>query len=417
MRPEPSVGEAVTITGLPIVYALGTALDRDRVLTYCRVLLAVEVVGFLFLVAGTYGLIVPLAGPTSTDFVSFYAAGALADAGTPELAYDRAAHDLAEQRATAAGIEYRFFYYPPVFLLLCAALAHLPYLAAFLLFEVATLALCLIVMREILAERGWSAIIPVLAFPAAFWTLGLGQNSFLTAALFGAGTLWIDHRPILAGFCFGALCYKPHFALLVPVALLAGQHWRALAASLGSAAALCGLSLVVFGWQTWQGFVAAATGSHATYASGRINFGGLVTPFGGVLLAGGTPNAAFMAQAAATLGAGLLVAFVWRRGLPLPIRAPTLAAATLVAVPVALIYDLMLATVAAAWLVRDPAGLAGWERVTLTALFVLSMIPPSLAEVWRVPAGPIVTLALLALIAARALGTMPSTGRAGATLA
>jgi hypothetical protein len=102
-------------------------------------------------VAGTYGLIVPLAGPTSTDFVSFYAAGALADAGTPELAYDQAAHDAAEQRATAAGIEYRFFYYPPVFLLLCAALARLPYLAAFLVFEVATLALCLIVMREILA--------------------------------------------------------------------------------------------------------------------------------------------------------------------------------------------------------------------------------------------------------------------------
>jgi hypothetical protein len=77
---------------------------------------------FLFLVAGTHGLIVPLAGPTSTDFVSFYAAGALADAGTPELAYDQAAHDAAEQRATAAGVEYRFFYYPPVFLLLCAAL-------------------------------------------------------------------------------------------------------------------------------------------------------------------------------------------------------------------------------------------------------------------------------------------------------
>ena len=91
-------------------------------------------------------------------------------------------------------------------------------------------------------------------------------------------------------------------------------------------------------------------------------------------------DAAYMAQAAATFGAGLLVAFVWRRGLPLPIRAATLAAATLVAVPVALIYDLMLAAVAAAWLVRDPAGLAGWERVALTAFFVLSMVPPGLAE-------------------------------------
>jgi hypothetical protein len=77
----------------------------------------------------------------------------------------------------------------------------------------------------------------------------------------------------------------------------------------------------------------------------------------------------------------------------------------------------MLAAVAAAWLVRDPAGLAGWERVALTALFVLSMVPPSLAEAWHVPAGPLLALALLALIAARALGAIPSTDRVGATLA
>ena len=96
MRPKPSIGEAVTITGLRFPYALQAALDRDRVLTYCRILLAVETAVFLFLVAGTHGLIVPLAGPTSTDFVSFYAAGSLADFGAPELAYDRAAHDAAE---------------------------------------------------------------------------------------------------------------------------------------------------------------------------------------------------------------------------------------------------------------------------------------------------------------------------------
>jgi alpha-1,2-mannosyltransferase len=393
----------VTSIGLRSLGPLGAALDRDRVLAYCRILLMVETAVFLFAVAGTYGLIVPLAGPTTTDFVSFYAAGALADSGTPELAYDQTAHDAAEQHATAAGIEYRFFYYPPVFLLLCAALAYLPYLAAFVVFEAATLALCLLVMRQILAEEGSLALLPVLALPPVFWALGLGQNSFLTAALFGAGTLWIDRRPILAGLCLGALCYKPHFALLVPVALLAGRHWRALGAALGSAVMLSGLSLIVFGWQTWDGFLAAAAGSHATYTSGQINFGGFVTPFGAVLLAGGTPETAYLAQAAATLGAGLLVAFVWRRGLPLPIRAATLAAATLVAIPVALIYDLMLAAIAAAWLVRDPGGLAGSEKVVLAALFVLSMMPPGLAEAFHFPAGPIVALSLLALIAARAV--------------
>jgi len=389
---------------------LAGALDRDRVLAYCRVLLAVEIAVFLFLVAGTHGLIVPLTSPTSTDFVSFYAAGDLANAGSPQLAYNQAAHDIAEQRVTAPGVEYRFFYYPPVFLLLCAAFARLPYLAAFIAFEAATFAFYLIVMRRILPERGWTALLPVLAFPPLFWALGLGQNSFLTAALFGAGTLWIDRRPILAGLCFGALCYKPHFGLLVSAALLAGRHWRALGAAFGSAAALCALSLIIFGWETWHGFLAAATQSHATYESGRINLGALVTPFGGMLLAGGTPHAAYIAQIAATLGAGLFVAIVWRRGLALPTRAAALTAATLVAIPIALMYDLMLAGVAAAWLLRDPAGLAGGERVVLAALFVLAMVPPGVAQVLHFPSGPIVALSLLALIACRVLPRR-STGR------
>ena len=99
----------------------GTSVNR-----LCRALLAIEVACFLFFVAGTHGLIVRLATPTSTDFVSFYAAGSLADAGTPGLAYDRAAHYAAEERAAEPGIAYNFFYYPPVFLLVCAALARLP---------------------------------------------------------------------------------------------------------------------------------------------------------------------------------------------------------------------------------------------------------------------------------------------------
>src|SRR6516165_4119657 len=82
-------------------------LDRRRVFACCGTLLAIEIGVFLFLVAGTHGLIVPLSQPTSTDFVSFYAAGSLADAGKPELAYDHAEHYAAEERATAAGVEYR----------------------------------------------------------------------------------------------------------------------------------------------------------------------------------------------------------------------------------------------------------------------------------------------------------------------
>ena len=389
--------------GLHFCRSLGHRFNHDRVIAYSAILLAIEIGCFLFLVAGTHGLIVPLDTPTSTDFVSFYAAGSLADAGRPELAYDQAAHRAAEERATAPGVEYRFFYYPPVFLLLCSLLARLPYLVAFVVFEAASLVAYLIVMRRILDERGSASLVPVLASPAVFWTLGLGQNAFLTASLFGAGTLCIDRRPITAGLLFGALCYKPHFGLLIPLALAAGGHWRAFAAALASAGALCLFSLMLFGWATWNDFLSAAAASHATYESGRIAFGGLVSPFGAVLLLGGTSPMAYAVQAGATISAGLLVGFVWRSGFALPIRAATLAAATLIAIPVILIYDLTLAGVAAAWLVRAREGdeIPSWEKAALAGSLLLLLNPRGLAEMSHIPIAPLVALALVAVVTTR----------------
>jgi len=389
--------------GLRFYRALGNSLDHGRIVSYCGILLAIEISCFLFLVAGTHGLITPLSAPTSTDFVSFYAAGSLADAGTPELVYDQAAHGAAEERATESGVEYRFFYYPPVFLLLCAPLARLPYLVAFLVFEGATLILYLIVVRSILDVCSFAGLVPILAFPAVFWTLGLGQNAFLTAALFGAGTLCIDRRPIAAGLLFGALCYKPHFGLLVPVALAAGGHWRAFIAAFAAAAGLCLSSLMLFGWVTWSDFFTTVAASHATYESGRVAFGGLVSPFGAVLLLGGNSTTAYAVQAGATLSAGLLVGFVWRSGHALPIRAATLAAATLVAIPVILIYDLMLAAVAVVWLVsaRNGDELRVWEKVALAGSFLLLLDPRDFAEVSHVPVAPLVAVALIVAVATR----------------
>ncbi|HZU91139.1 MAG TPA: glycosyltransferase family 87 protein [Stellaceae bacterium] len=385
---------------------LSDLLDRPRILAYCRVLLAIEVALFLFMVAGTHGWIVPLERPGSTDFASFYAAGSLADAGAPQLAYDRAAHYAAEQQATAAGIPYQFFYYPPVYLLLCAVLARLPYLVAFIVFEAATLLLYLFVGRRILGERGLAVLVPLLAFPAVFWTLGLGQNAFLTAALFGAAILCIDRRPVLAGLLFGALCYKPHFGLLIPVALAAGGHWRAFAAAAVTAAGLCLAALLIFGLSTWHAFVASALASHATYESGRIAVVAYVTPWGMALQLGAGPALAWAVQAAASLAAAVLVARVWRRGGSLPVRGAALAAATLVAVPVALMYDLMLAAVAILWLVRagGEAGVPPAEKLALLGVltgfaFGMLLLAAGRQEPIGVASVPILPLAVLALVA------------------
>ncbi|HJU18320.1 MAG TPA: glycosyltransferase family 87 protein [Stellaceae bacterium] len=385
---------------------LDDLLDRPRILAYSRILLALEMALFLFMITGTHGWIVPLDQPNSTDFVSFYAAGSLADAGTPALAYDQAAHYVAEQQATAAGIPYQFFYYPPVYLLLCAALARLPYLVAFIAFEAATLLLYLLVARRILDEQGLAALAPLLAFPAVFWTLGLGQNAFLTASLFGAATLLVDRRPVLAGLLFGALSYKPHFGLLIPVALAAGGQWRAFAAAAAAAAGLCLAALLLFGASTWHAFFAEALASPATYQSGRIAVVAYVTPWGMALQLGAGPAGAWAVQAAATHVAAALVAWVWHCDTPLPVRGAALAAATLIAVPVALMYDLMLAAVAILWLVRAgrEAALPPAEKLALLGIlagFAFGMLV--LAAGRRDPTGvlavPVLPLAVLALVA------------------
>ena len=382
----------------------GEWLSAKRLRLYVTILLVCELAVFAFIVAGTHGWIVPLDKPNTTDFVSFYAAGRLADAGTPALAYDLTAHLRAEEAIVGQGIQYQYFNYPPVYQALFAIVARLPYLTAFITFQSATLLLFLLVARRILDDFSTTAVIAILAFPAVWWNFGLGQNAFLTAALFGAATQLVDRRPILAGLCFGALCYKPHFALLVPLALGIGGHWRAFVAAAVSATTLVLISFGLFGLETWRAFIATAGASHAMYESGRILFGGFVSPFGAMRLIGATIATSYVAQAVFTVIAALVVAVVWRRGLSLPVRNAVLASATLVAVPLSLLYDMMLGAIAGCWLLRGARHetMPAWEKTALAAIYALMLDSRGLAEELSLPVNTICALVLFGLATRRA---------------
>jgi alpha-1,2-mannosyltransferase len=388
-------GSAVeTPRGSAVLYGRNW-LTRERAIGYATILAITQLGLFAFCVAGAHGLIVPLDHQNSTDFVSFHAAGALADAGTPWLAYNRAAHHAAEQAAIGVATAYNYFYYPPVFLLICAPLALLPYLPAFVLFQAAGAVACLFAVRMIRRDL---PVVVLLAFPGLWWAMGTGQNALLTAALFAAGTALLDRRPWLSGLCFGALCYKPHFGLLIPVALVAGGHWRAVLGAASTALALVGASLVLFGLATWEAFLAAAAASGDVYAGHAIFMGGLTSPFGVMMVAGAGREAAFAVQAVATVLAALAVALVWRpRKLTgddagektggkiaraaLPMRAAILLAATPVAVPVLMFYDLMLVFVALVWLSRVPAsgGAVPWRTAAMAAVFMGPLVSGNLS--------------------------------------
>jgi alpha-1,2-mannosyltransferase len=382
---------------------LGDFLDQQRLFAYATILLLFEIAFTVYLVAASYNLFHNQTGPVTTDFVSFYAAGALADAGTPNLTYHQADHFLAEQQAREPGIAYNYFFYPPVFLMVCAALARLPYVPAFLVFEGSTLALYLWAAVRVLGRPARETLVPLLAFPIVFWNFGWGQNGFLTAALFGAATFLIDRRPILAGLLFGTVCYKPHFGILIPFALAAGRQWRAFAAAAASSVGLTLLSLLVFGAETWRDFFAAAAASPAIYEAGIVKLWAYVTPFGAVLFLGGGAAAAYTVQAVATCAAIVLVGWVWWRDLSLEIRAAALAAATLIAVPLAIFYDLMLAAIAGAWLCRPTQPLPTGQRLLFAVGYVLLLNSTQFSEMTRIPFGLLAIVALIACVADRAV--------------
>ncbi len=376
-------GKVGAMEGSIAIGTPGRWFTCDRAIGYATVLAITEFVLFAICVAGSHGLIGPLDRPTSTDFLSFHAAGALADAGTPWLAYNQAAHQAAEQAAIGAFTKYNYFYYPPVFLLICAPLATLPYLAAFILFQAVSACACFFALR--LIQRDLPLVV-FLAFPGLWWAIGTGQNALLTAALFAAGTALLDRRPWLGGMCLGLLCYKPHFGLLIPVALIAGRHWSALLAAAAAALALVAASIAAFGVATWTAFVTAAAASGDVYAGHGIFMGGLTSPYGALMTAGVAPDVAFAVQAFVIVLAGGVVALVWRPGAqgmaPLPLRAAVLLAATPVAVPLLMFYDLMLVLVALVWLSRVKliGGVPAWLTAAMIAVFLGPLLSGNLTD-------------------------------------
>jgi len=336
---------------------------------WLRVAILAQAGLFAFFVAGSHNAFVHLQRPTTTDFASFYAAGMLADRGDAAGAYKLQPHRAAEEQATAPGIEYKYFLNPPVFLLICAPLARLPYLLAFLVFEALTFALWFAVTARI-AGGGRQVTLCLLAMPAVYWALGWGQNSFLTAALMGLGTLLLRARPGAAGIAFGALALKPHFGVLIPLALLCGRQWRALLVAAATVLALIAISTTLFGASSWRGFVLALG------ASGGVKLAGHIDPGGAARLLGAPAALGWAIQAAASLCGAGAVLWAWR-GPRSPrdyaARMAVLVSATMIAMPFLLFYDLVIASVAGAWLAAA-ARQDGWRRGEIGTLAVLFFV-------------------------------------------
>ena len=384
-------------------------LDRARVTRCSAIALAFQLLVLFVLICGTHGLIVRPTRPTTTDFVSFYAAGRLAIDGRPQAAYDPAAHFAAERRATANGIDYVHFFYPPVFLLVCDVIGRLPYLLAFVLFEGLSLAFLLSALRRILCRETPSWLLAVVSFSPLIWSIGVGQNSCLSAALFAWGLLLLRRgRDVLGGAVLGLLLFKPHLGLLLPVALLAGRRWRAMGGAAASVIGAVGSSLSLFGVGCWNAFASTLMHASAAFAHGQVvSFTTLASSYGAARLIGCARADALALEGIVDALVVATICCAWRPASRIDpdLRSAILVSATLLVTPVVLFYDTTLLVVAAAFLRRTRSVPAGWTSIGLAAAWVLGLVAYPATRATHLPVAFSMDVLLFGMAAAPVLRT------------
>jgi hypothetical protein len=373
------------------VFRIASWLSAERATAYARILFVLMGAGLVFDAVSTVlghhpgGAVLGPAGmPAATDFLAFWAAGHLAWAGRAATVYDLTVLAAVERGAAImpAGTLLAFFY-PPTFLLLCLPFAAVPYLVGWAAFVVLPLAALAVGLRRILPAHWMGGgvwclwgFLPVAAFPGLMMNTATGQTGFWSGACFAWALLWLETRPALAGACLGMLVIKPHLALAVPVVLVAGRRWRALAACAATAGAWMALSWLALGTAAWRGFFAAAPLIRDTLENHREDWGKLQSLYTSVRLMGAPLWAAYGAQVAvAALVLAVLARFAWRRpGGRAEIAAMT--AGAMLCTPHILDYDLAALGVPLAWLAACAArdGWLPWEKLVAGLVFVWPLV-------------------------------------------
>ncbi len=382
----------------------GDWLTADRVRAAGTVSLALACLSILYLLVTSHGTLDAWGRPLGTDFSDVWTAGQMALDGRAPAAWDWAAHYQVQQQAHGdPHVPFYGWHYPPPFLLLAALLGLLPYLAALFVWQAASLWGALKVCRAILPGR--TALLAALGAPVVLVCVTHGHNGFLTAALLGGGLLLLDKRPLLAGLLFGCLIYKPQFALVIPILLLAGGHVRAILGACASAAALVGATLALWGWPVWQAFFdSLPLTRRIVIEQGETGWHKIQSPFAMVRMWGGSVPFAYAVQGAVTVAAMGAVLWLTRAARP-NLRGAAICAAALLSTPYLLDYDLVVLGLGAAFLVADglERGFLPWEKSLLALVWLAPLAARPLAEATFFPLGQLAIVAVLALAMRRTL--------------
>jgi hypothetical protein len=315
------------------------------------------------------------ANPTDRDFISFWGAAQLALAGDPAAAYDQAMlHEVQLATVTFVNGQGMPFPYPPAFLLLVLPFGLLPFAVSLPLWSAATFAIYFVAVRRMFPQSGWLAA----AFPPVFINAAIGQNAFLTAAIFIGGMLLLRRRPFAAGLLLGCLVIKPQLGLLLPIALLAARQWRAIAGAALSSLGVLAFGAAVFGPAATEAWLAQMPLYVNIGRDGLVGWHKMASVYAALRQAGAGMELAFAGHLLVAAAAALFVWRVWRSDAEPPAKAGILAAATLLASPYVFPYDAVLLVIAFFWLAQR--GAPALPLAILWCLPILTMAQMASAQ-------------------------------------
>jgi glycosyl transferase family 87 len=339
--------------------------------------------------------------PLGTDFSSFWTAGRMALEGHAVQAYDWTSHWQMQKQTH--GIDMFFpWSYPPVFLLVAAAVAALPYIPALLAWQAASLLAALAAFRAILPQP--QALLFAFGFPAVLICLGHGQTGFLTAALLTGGIVALPRHEILGGVLFGLLAYKPQFGLLLPFVLAAGGYWRAIAAAAVTVLASITVTLALWGWPVWQAFLdSLPLTQKIVFEAGDTGFEKFQSLFAWVRLWGGRLSLAYALQGLVTLAALAGCVWIWRSPADHRLKGAALLTGVMLSSPYVLDYDLVAFGMALALLAAHgmERGFHPYEKTCLALAWFAPVCAREVARLTYLPLGFVMLAAVFALIVVR----------------
>ena len=305
------------------------------------------------------------------DFGRIWVSGNLAQSSDPMRVFDNSAFSAAQLALFGPDAGPLFpFVYPPTFLLFTYPLGLLPYLAAFAVWMVATLALYQAAIYTII-PRPAALILALTPCPVLF-NLGLGQNGFLTAGLIGLSLALTDRQPWLSGIFLGLLTYKPQFGILFPFALMASRNWRALVSAAATSVALGLTATIAFGYQGWLSFIHSLVHRQSSLAEIPGWQPPLVSILAFLQSAGASAYISWTVHVAVAAIVAVIISAIWTKPIAHSLKAAVLCVGSVMVTPYVLGYDLCVLSIAAAFLVNDALshGFLPGERIALLMCWV-----------------------------------------------